>query len=82
MNPLLILAEHAAGVEAPAHHVRRAMVDWFACVSAGAVHPPATLMARALAEERGAGRAMCYVDGQPSGIRHAALLNAVAAHIV
>ena len=82
MNPLLILAEHAARVEAPAHHVRRAMVDWFACVSAGAVHPPATLMARALAEERGAGRAMCYVDGQLSGIRHAALLNAVAAHIV
>jgi len=25
---------------------------------------------------------MCYVDGQLSGIRHAALLNAVAAHIV
>jgi len=82
VNPLIALAEHAARVEAPAHHVRRAMVDWFACVIAGAPHAPATLMAQALAGERGAGRAMCYVDGQLSGIRHAALLNAVAAHIV
>ncbi len=82
MNPLLALAERAATVQAPTHHVRRAMVDWFACVTAGRGLAPATLMAEALAEERGAGRAICYVDGQPSGIRHAALLNAVAAHIV
>ena len=82
MNPLLALAERAASIAAPEHDVRRAMVDWFACVTAGAPHPPATLMATALAGERGAGRAMCYVDGQPSGIRHAALLNAVAAHVV
>ena len=81
-NPLLALAERAATIAAPAHDVRRAMVDWFACVTAGAPHPPATLMAQALAGERGAGRAMCYVDGQPAGIRHAALLNAVAAHVV
>ena len=82
MNPLLALAERAATVQAPAHHVRRAVVDWFACVTAGRGQAPATLMARALADERGTGRAICYVDGQPSGIRHAALLNAVAAHIV
>ena len=82
MNPLLALAQRAATIEAPAHDVRRAMVDWFACVTAGAPHPPASIMATALASERGVGRAMCYVDGQPSGIRHAALLNAVAAHVV
>ena len=82
MNPLLALAQRAATIEAPAHDVRRAMVDWFACVTAGAPHPPASIMATALAGERGLGRAMCYVDGQPSGIRHAALLNAVAAHVV
>ena len=81
-NPLLALAQRAATVQAPEHDVRRAMVDWFACVIAGAPHPPASLMAGALAGERGAGRAMCYVDGQPAGIRHAALLNAVAAHVV
>ena len=82
MNPLLALAQRAATIEAPAHDVRRAMVDWFACVTAGAPHPPASIMASALASERGVGRAMCYVDGQPSGIRHAALLNAAAAHVV
>lgn len=82
MNPLLALAERATTVEAQEHDVRRAMVDWFACVIAGGPHPPASLMATALAGERGVGRAMCYVDGQPSGIRHAALLNAVAAHVV
>ena len=82
MNPLLALAQRAATIEAPAHDVRRAMVDWFACVTAGAPHPPASIMATALASERGVGRAMCYVDGQPSGIRHAALLNAAAAHVV
>lgn len=81
-NPLLALASHAATVQPPRHAVRRAMVDWFACLVPGARRAPGTLMAAALAGERGAGRARCYVDGELSGIRHAALLNAVASHTV
>ncbi len=87
-NPLLRLAAHAAtwrtrpwpaGVE---HHARRALVDWFAALLPGCAYPPASLMAPAMAAERGAGRAICYVDGGLSGMRHAALLNATASHTV
>jgi len=87
-NPLLILADHAAtwrtrhwpdGLE---HHARRALVDWFAALLPGTRRPPATLLAKALADERGTGSAICYVDGARSGIRHAALLNATASHTV
>jgi 2-methylcitrate dehydratase PrpD len=87
-NPLLILAEHAAAwrsrplPEEVAHHARRALVDWFAALLPGCLHPPATLLAAALAPERGSGRAICYVDGQPGALRHAALLNATASHTV
>lgn len=88
MNPLLILAEHAASwrsrplTENVAHHARRALVDWFAALLPGCRLPPATLLAGAMAMERGSGRAICYVDGKPSGLRHAALLNATASHTV
>lgn len=87
-NPLLTLAAHAAtwrtrpwpaGVE---HHARRALVDWFAALLPGCAYPPASLMAPAMAAGRGEGRAVCYVDGQLSGMRHAALLNATASHTV
>lgn len=87
-NPLLALAAHAAtwrtrpwpaGVE---HHARRALVDWFAALLPGCAYPPASLMAPALAPGRGAGQAICYVDGQRSSMRHAALLNATASHTV
>lgn len=88
MNPLPILAEHAAGWRhatlAPevAHAARRALVDWFAALLPGCRLPPATLMARALAGERGAGHAVSYVDGARTGLRHAALMNGTASHIV
>ena len=87
-NPLLVLAEHAASWRTrpmPAeveHHARRALIDWFAALLPGCLRPPATLLAAALAPERGPGRAICYVDGAPSPIRHAALLNAAASHTV
>ncbi len=87
-NPLLVLAGHAAswrGRELPPeveHHARRALLDWFAALLPGCLHPPATLLATALAGERGTGRAICYVDGETSGLRHAALLNATASHTV
>ena len=87
-NPLTVLAAHAAswrdrpwpaGLE---HHARRALLDWFAAMLPGTRHAPATLLAAALAAERGAGRAICYVDGEAGGTRHAALLNGVASHVV
>ncbi|MGG5808092.1 MmgE/PrpD family protein [Falsiroseomonas sp. CW058] len=86
-NPLLVLAGHAAewrgraidpGLE---RHARRALVDWFAALLAGCDRPPATLLARATAEE-GGGRAICYVDGSRTSMRRAALLNATASHTV
>jgi len=87
-NPLLALAEHAAGWSRRplppevAHHARRALIDWFAALVPGCGKPPATLLAAALAAERGPGRSICYVDGRASPLRHAALLNATASHTV
>jgi 2-methylcitrate dehydratase PrpD len=87
-NPLLILADHAASwatrpmprdVE---HHARRALIDWFAALLPGCLVPPATLLASAMAAERGPGNAICYVDGARGPIRHAALINATASHTV
>ena len=88
MNPLPLLAEHAAGWRHAAlapkveHAARRALVDWFASLLPGCRLPPATLMARALAAERGAGQAVSYVDGARTGLRHAALINGTASHTV
>ena len=87
-NPLLTLAEHAASWRhrplppAVAHHARRALIDWFAALLPGCSKPPATLLAAAMAAERGPGRAICYVDGMAGPLRHAALLNATASHTV
>ena len=87
-NPLLILAGHAASWRdrplSPevAHHARRALIDWFAALLPGCSRPPATLLAAAMAAERGPGRAVCYVDGKAGPLRHAALLNATASHTV
>lgn len=61
---------------------RRAVLDWFATMLPGCVQPPATLLADALASQRGGGGAWCYVDGWPGTARHAALINAVASHTV
>lgn len=88
-NPLLALAEHAASWRertpdaALAHHARRALVDWFGCLLAGASRPPATLIAAALADETaGGGGAVCYVTGRRVPLRHAALVNGTASHTV
>ena len=87
-NPLLVLAGHAASwrdrpLDADLeHHARRALVDWFAALLPGCQRAPATLLAGVLASERGAGTAICYVDGAPGTLRHAALLNAMASHTV
>lgn len=87
-TPLILLAESAAGWErgalpAPiAWAARRAILDWFATTLPGCGAPPATLLASALADGRGPGHAVCYVDGTRCAPRHAALLNAVASHTV
>lgn len=88
MNPLAALAAHAASwrnrpwPEGLEHHARRALLDWFAATLPGTVRPPATILAMALADERGEGQAVCYVDGRTGSARHAALLNAIASHAV
>jgi 2-methylcitrate dehydratase PrpD len=87
-NPLLALAEHGASWRSReltphvAHHARRALIDWFAALLPGCLHPPATLLSAAMASERGHGRAINYVDGNTGGTRYAALLNATASHTV
>jgi 2-methylcitrate dehydratase PrpD len=87
-NPLLRLADHAAGWRARPlspeleHHARRALLDWFAALLPGCARVPATLLAAALAPERGPGRAVCYVDGTRGPLRQAALINATASHTV
>ena len=80
-------AEHAAGWRGRPipreleHHARRALVDWFAALLAGASMAPASLLAPALAEGPPRGRgAICYVDGARGSVRRAALLNATASH--
>ncbi|MGK7868154.1 MmgE/PrpD family protein [Falsiroseomonas sp. E2-1-a20] len=87
-NPLIRLAGHAANWRHRpmpadvAHRARRALVDWFAALLPGCSQPPASLMAKVLADQRGTGRAICYVDGHAGALRHAALLNATASHTV
>jgi 2-methylcitrate dehydratase PrpD len=88
MNPLPVLAEHAASWRKAAlapeveHAARRALIDWFAALLPGCRLPPATLMAEALRDGRGPGRAVSYVEGARCALRHAALLNGTASHIV
>lgn len=87
-NPLTVLATHAASWRdrradaSLAHHARRALVDWFGCLVAGASRPPATLIAAALADETQGGGAVCYVTGGRVPLRHAALVNGTASHTV
>lgn len=61
---------------------RRALLDWYATTLPGTRHAPATLLSEAFASTRGAGKAVCYVDGVESAPRYAALLNATASHTV
>src|SRR3982074_2404671 len=63
------------------HHAKRAVIDWYAAVLPGAVLPPATLLARALAEELDRGKSRLAM-GRHATIRAAALINGSAAHTV
>jgi 2-methylcitrate dehydratase PrpD len=83
-----LLGEYAAGEQtAPLsdevrHHARRVLIDWFAALLPGALLPPATLLARGLADELGHGRAIVYGRNQTASLRAAALINATASHTI
>lgn len=62
------------------HHTRRAIVDWFAALLAGASLAPATLMRGAFADEIGSGSAALYPEGTRASARVAAFINGTASH--
>lgn len=64
------------------HAAARALVDWAAATIPGGVQPPATLLALALADERGVGEAALIPSGQKLAARAAALINGSAAHTI
>jgi 2-methylcitrate dehydratase PrpD len=86
INPLIVLAEHAAVLrarplsEALNRDARRALIDWFAALFAGRQLPPATLLAKALPPVGEPWRSVRYTDGLTSDVRSAALMNGVASH--
>jgi len=61
------------------HHAKRAVVDWYAALLAGAASAPATLLEQAFAAELGQGPSRLAL-GQRTGPRLAALINGTAAH--
>ena len=64
------------------YHAKRALIDWFATLLPGTRLAPATLLARALADETRAEGAIVYPTFQRANLRSAALINATAAHTV
>lgn len=88
MSPISTLAQIAAGWHrepldsALEHAARRVLLDWFATTLPGCNRAPATLLAKALLGEAGAGNAVSYVDGLSGPPRRAAFLNAAASHTV
>jgi 2-methylcitrate dehydratase PrpD len=64
------------------HAATRALVDWTAATIPGGVQAPATLLALALADEEGAGRAALLPSGKRLAARAAALINGSAAHTI
>jgi 2-methylcitrate dehydratase PrpD len=64
------------------HAAARCVVDWMAATIPGGAQPPATLLARALVDEVGAGAAVLIPSGQRAGVRAAALINGCAAHTI
>ena len=64
------------------HHATRAVVDWFAAALPGGALPPATLVARAVADQVGTGAATLILSGTPASAQAAALINGTASHTV
>lgn len=87
-SPIAVFAGYAQDVmsaELPAdvmHHARRVLIDYFAALLAGARLAPATLLAEALADEVGSGKASLPGRNLRALPRAAALINGTASHIV
>ena len=75
------LRETPPSAEVRAHAVR-VVLDWFAAALPGAGMEPATLAARALSDQVGAGAATLLGSGTPATGQAAALINGTASHIV
>lgn len=61
------------------HHAKRAVIDWYAALVPGSIHPPATLLEQAFPEGMGHGSAQ-LADGRACVPTLAALINGAAAH--
>lgn len=61
---------------------KRVTIDWFAALLPGAVLPPATLLAQALADELDRGGARLWPGGRAAPPRTAALINGAASHTI
>ena len=75
------LRETPPSAEVRAHAVR-VVLDWFAAALPGAGMEPATLAARALSDQVGAGAATLLGSGTPATGQAAAMINGTASHIV
>ena len=62
------------------HAAKRCVIDTFAAIICGAVHPPATLMIEALDEELDHGNSQLVPSRRLAPARTAALINGAAAH--
>ncbi len=64
------------------HHAKRAVIDWCATTTPGAVVMPATGLVKAMADDIGRGDARLFPSGTPATMRTAAVINAAASHTV
>lgn len=86
--PIQIYADYAESLataslpEKVIHHARRVLIDYMAALLAGSRMPPATLLADALGEEVGTGKASLSGRSVRALPRAAALINGTASHIV
>ncbi|PLC49835.1 2-methylcitrate dehydratase [Pollutimonas subterranea] len=85
MTTAQILATYGAslnGTELPPeviHHAKRAVVDWYAALLAGAMEPPALILEKALSDDLDRGPSQLAL-GRSATPRTAALINGTAAH--
>jgi 2-methylcitrate dehydratase PrpD len=64
------------------HHTKRALVDLFACLIPGGHSPSTGIIARALSDELGHGKAYVFGVDTLASPRNAALLNGMSAHVL
>lgn len=77
-----VACQHSVLPDAVRHAAVRCVTDWFAATVPGSCVPPATLLAAALGDEVGSGRACLVPSGVSATMRAAALINGSAAHTI